>query len=73
MALLTVYLNLSSTELERYYKGEVDIVYTRATNGLSVKFPASILRPFIVHQGVKGYFEIEFDQNHKFKSIKKLS
>jgi hypothetical protein len=54
------------------YQGVVKDVVTRAVDGRTVRFPAHILRPFVTHDGVSGRFQIIFDDNHRFQTIKRL-
>ncbi len=67
-----VILHISAAEYLEYYSGAARHVAATASNGLSVKFPANILRPFITHDGIHGEFVIEFDHNNKFVAIKKV-
>jgi len=49
------------------------VVAAETIDGKTVHFPANILRPFVTHDGVQGTFAIYFDDNNKFKDIKRLS
>jgi hypothetical protein len=69
---LTVRLAIPADEFVRIYQGNVRSVVARSDDGRQVKFPAEILRPFVLHQGIYGIFKIHFDEFHKFKSIEKL-
>jgi Protein of unknown function (DUF2835) len=69
---LTVNLAIPAEEFVRLYQGNVKVVIAKSIDGRQVKFPADILRPFVLHQGVYGQFRIHFDELHKFKSIEKL-
>jgi len=68
----TVYLKISSDDLLRYYQGAVTEVLAHDVNGVKIQFPISILRPYILHGGISGYFEICFDSANKFIDIKKV-
>ncbi len=70
---VTVYLNINQDDLLLYYEGAVSEVITRDSNGLKIQFPISILRPFVLHGGVRGRFEICFDSANKFIDIKRVS
>lgn len=65
-------LNISPQEALKYYRGQATTVIVQAENGQTIQFPALHIRPFIGADGVKGRFKIEFDQNHKFKSIQRI-
>ncbi len=69
---LLVALNISSQQLVRYYEGSVSTVVARTTNGRTVRFPANVLRAVVQPDGVHGIFELVFDENRKFVSIKRL-
>ena len=70
---LHVILKISSYKLMQYYEGEVDSVVAKTTDGRVIKFPANILRSVVQEDGVYGTFELVFDKNHKFVSIRHLS
>ena len=70
---LHVILKISSYKLMQYYEGEVDSVVAKTTDGRVIKFPANILRSVVQEDGVYGTFELVFDKNHKFVSIRRLS
>ena len=65
-------LQLSSTELARYYQGAARNICVRASNGQQLQFAARHLRPFLTVTGVQGLFILTTDKNHQFQSLKKL-
>ncbi len=65
-------LNLSKEEYIRYYQGSARFVLVRAHDGRTVKFPASLLRQFVTRDGVRGQFELRFDERNKLRSLRKL-
>ena len=67
-----MYLKISQEELLRYYQGTVTEVLAHDVNGVKIQFPISILRPYILHGGISGYFEIRFDRSNKFIDIKRV-
>ena len=69
---ILVDLRISKDEYLRWYQGSAHAVYARALDGRSVNFPANILRPFVSHDGIKGRFAIQFDDQMKFKSISRV-
>ena len=69
---LCVVLNISTNRLLHYYEGEVDFVVATTTDGRRVRFPANILRSVVQPDGVHGTFELIFDENNKFVSIKRI-
>ena len=72
MQRVTVRLNISAERFQAYYSGEVDTVLATADDGRTVKFPARVLRPFFSFQGVRGRFEIIYDEQMKFQSIHQI-
>ncbi len=72
MKSIIVNIAISAEEFQRLYEGNVKTVYAHSIDGRSIRFPAGILRPFVLHTGVRGTFEIEFDDENRFKAIKRL-
>ena len=66
-------LNISSEDFLAWYEGTAQKVFAYARNGQSLSFPASLLQPYVNHNGVSGTFKIEFDEQNKFKSISRIS
>lgn len=69
---LIVNLAIPADEFVRLYQGSAKVVIAQSIEGKQVKFPANILLPYVLHQGIYGQFKIHFDELHKFKSIEKL-
>jgi len=69
---LEFYLEISATKLENYYRGRVREVLAHSTDGRRVRFPLSLLRPFVSHSGVQGWFRISFDQSMRCQSLEKI-
>lgn len=72
MQTITVRLNISPEEFIRLYNGSARNVNAPAIDGRRVSFPAAILRPFVTHQGIRGLFNITFDDNNKFAEIARI-
>lgn len=68
-----VVLNIPAYQLLYYYQGEVDTVAATTTDGRVIHFPANILRSMVRSDGVYGTFELIFDENHKFISIRRVA
>ena len=66
-------LHIPAEKYKKYYSGEIRYVLARSYDGRRVKFPASYLRRFVSHGGITGEFEIEFDENNRFKDILRIS
>ncbi|MDX1489840.1 MAG: DUF2835 domain-containing protein [Pseudohongiellaceae bacterium] len=72
MKKLTIDINIPAERYESLYSGAVSNIQATSREGVSVRFPGKILQRFIDHQGVRGTFVIEFDENNKFRTIKKI-
>ncbi len=64
-------LSISAEEYLPYYRGQVKDVRVKSHDGRTVRFPANILRPFVGRDGIHGSFVLEYDQNNKFKGIRR--
>ena len=86
MPKLTVRIDISSEDYLSWYRGRSKQVLATTLDGLKVQFPANILQSFVGHNGVKGTFQIEFEdapassKNNKaplalgkFRSIQRLA
>ncbi|NVK41984.1 MAG: DUF2835 domain-containing protein [Oceanospirillaceae bacterium] len=63
-------LHIAPEEYLKYYRGAADPqVLATARDGRRVRFPARILQPFVLHDGVRGLFRIEFDAAGRFQRI----
>lgn len=69
---IIVNLAISAEEFQRLYEGSAKTVFAHSIDGRSIRFPANILRPFVMHTGVRGTFQIDFDEENHFKSIVRL-
>ncbi len=65
-------LSLSPERYLAYYQGAAQQVSVCAYDGRRLQFPASVLRPFVTHEGVHGEFAIRFDGNNKFQGIRRV-
>lgn len=66
-------LDIPASEYLRYYKGDASFVQTRARDGRSVRFPASLLRAFVDDSGVHGSFVLRYDGNHRLVSLSRTN
>jgi uncharacterized membrane protein affecting hemolysin expression len=69
---LTVQIVIGAEEFQRIYAG-VNGVTAIADDGRRIRFPANILRPFVLHDGIRGHFRITFDADNKFSSIERIA
>ncbi|MDO3382209.1 DUF2835 domain-containing protein [Gilvimarinus algae] len=65
-------LTISAEKLERWYEGSAREVLAYSVDGRKIRFPVSILRPFVTHSGIRGRFQIVFDGDNRFKSIHRI-
>ena len=65
-------LSLSSEKYLRYYKGQASSIQVRTLDNKSIRFPASAIRQFLMHDGIHGVFEIRFDKNNKLIEVVKI-
>lgn len=72
MASLIVDIHLPKEEYLKVYQSYVRQVRAVARSGESVRFPVTVLQPFLGHDGIRGSFELHFDGNNKYVDIKKL-
>jgi len=66
------YMSLNRDKYMEYYAGQASCIRVRTEEGPTIQFPASVVKPWITHHGIDGYFQIEFDENHKLIEMKKL-
>ncbi|QEQ96322.1 DUF2835 family protein [Neptunomonas concharum] len=70
---IIINISISTKEYLKQYQAPNCQVSTLSSDGRRVRFPASILRPFLLHDGIKGRFRISFDSGGKFKSIQRIN
>ena len=63
---------IEPAELKKYYSGHAQSVVARSTRGIRVQFPANLLLPYVTHNGIKGQFELEYDENGKAIGLTRL-
>ncbi|WP_221799533.1 DUF2835 domain-containing protein [Oceanobacter mangrovi] len=66
-------LVISAAEYQQYYSGAVRTVQVVSLDGRTVRFPANVLRHVIRHDGIRGRFAIETDEQGKFQRIIELA
>jgi len=69
---LRFHLRLDAQEYLPYYSGRVTAISVVTDDGRRIEFPAEHLRQFVSHQGIDGYFEIEFDENNRLRKLKRI-
>ena len=66
-------LNIPPDVLLSYYEGAARSVAAKTLDGRAIQFPANVLRQFVSGDGVRGIFEMAFDENNKFVSMRRVS
>jgi hypothetical protein len=65
-------LRIDAGEYRQYYRGAVRYVQVMDHRGRRVRFPASLLQPFVSHSGVEGQFVLRYDDAMRAHSLEKL-
>jgi len=65
-------LDIPAEDYLAYYRGIARDVIARTLDGRRIRFPANSLRDHVRHDGVRGLFEIEFDERHKLVALRRL-
>lgn len=65
-------LYISLNEFMAYYEGVARDVVAVSDDGLTVRFPAYVLRPYLIGLGIRGEFILECDEHNKFSSIRRV-
>jgi hypothetical protein len=69
---IVVDISLSSDEYLAHYRQQVRDVIAISRDGRRVRFPSSLLQPYLLHNGIQGSFRISFTDSGKFNSIERL-
>lgn len=72
MRTLTFRLAIDGDDYLRYYQGQARQVAVITEDGNRLQFPAEHLRPHVMHDGVHGRFELEFDEDNRFVALRKI-
>ena len=73
MPAIDVVIHLSESECLAHYEGRYANVRTRSVDGRWVVFPADALRRVVTREGVQGIYRLEFSDQGRFVSIRRLS
>ncbi|MBL4680966.1 MAG: DUF2835 family protein [Pseudomonadales bacterium] len=72
MRSLIIDIQLPRDEYLRVYQDYIRQVKAVARSGESVRFPVSVLQKFVAEDGVRGTFELFFDNDNKFVEIVRI-
>lgn len=65
-------LDLSSQQYMAYYQGRAQSIQTLSLDGRRVRFPASILRPHLAHDGIRGLFVLRVDADNRVVDLRRI-
>lgn len=66
-------LDVSSDQFMAHYQGLAASIQTMSLDGRRVRFPASILRPHLRHDGVHGLFVLRIDADNRVVDLRRES
>lgn len=67
------HLHISSEQYLDYYRGIAKSVVVKATSGQIVQFPASLLQPHLLPDGIYGNFVLQCDDHHKCIRLQRMA
>lgn len=70
---VTFSVHIPAEEYLRYYRGSARDVLVTADDGRTVRFPASLLRGVVTHEGIKGRFRLVYDEHGKSHGLDRLA
>jgi len=65
-------LNITADAYRQLYSGDARNVFAHDQEGRKIQFPASSLRPFVTHEGIRGTFIIRVDDHNKLAAIRRV-
>lgn len=65
-------LAISAEDYLAYYQGKARSISVIANDGRRIEFPAEHLRTFVMHDGVRGKFELVFDEGNRFVELRRV-
>jgi hypothetical protein len=66
-------LSIPSDVYLSYYAGTARAVVVKSFDGRNIQFPAGVVQQFVTRDGIQGVFEMDFDANNKFVSIRRAA
>ncbi|PYG03682.1 MULTISPECIES: DUF2835 family protein [unclassified Thioalkalivibrio] len=66
-------LDISPDMMEQYYSGRSTTVFAISEAGVSVQFPARLLRPHMTHDGIHGLFELVTENDYRLRDFRRLT
>ncbi len=65
-------LRITRDEYLKRYRGVASTVLAETTRGVTVRFPANRLQPFVRHDGIRGRFRLRIDPQNRLLSIEQV-
>ena len=65
-------VSLSSERLLRHYRGDATGIVVKTTTGTTLQLPAVVFRKFITSAGLHGRFRVEYSDERRLQSLRKL-
>jgi len=65
-------LNITEQQYLNYYRGAINQVIVRSSQGATIQFPASLLTKFVTASGVHGHFVLTCDDACKGSEVRRL-
>jgi len=65
------HLSISTERYLDYYRGTAREVVARCSDGLTISFPASLLKAFVLPTGIHGDFVLTCDDQNKGAVLKR--
>lgn len=65
-------INISAAQYLKYYQGTAQSVLVKDDSGTTLRFPASLLKKFVTHDGIHGRFVMQIDNNNKCIAIQRV-
>ena len=72
MPTLVCDLELSPETVLAAYGGALRYVQARSREGLQIRFPIGLLRPYVTRDGVRGTFALTIDASNKLQQLQRL-
>jgi hypothetical protein len=66
-------LGISSERYLDYYRGTIRQVVVRCSDGLTLQFPASLLKPFVTAAGIHGTFVLTCGDDNKGANLQRAA
>ncbi len=66
-------LNILYDDYLAFYQGAAHSVSVVADDGRRIEFPANQIQCHLTREGIRGRFELEFDDNNKLIALRRIA